>query len=148
MEKKARNLVDAISQHGFSPFLSAQLAQTESRFAEIEKALRAKPAAKLPAFTDEQIRAFLRKESQAFCELLKGDPERARQEIQKRITRLVMTPKETHNDAVLEVSGDIELLRTENVLQESPLERTSQQYISPRITLANMLLDPSLTHAA
>jgi hypothetical protein len=147
MEKKASNLVDAISQHGFSPFLSAQLAQTESRLAEIEKALRAKPAAKLPAFTDEQIRAFLRKESQTFCELLKGDPERARQEIQKRITRLVMTPKETPNGAVLEVSGDIELLRSDSVLEESPLDGTAQQYALPRIVIT-VVLDPSLPFAA
>ncbi len=106
--------------------------------------MRANPAAKLPTFTEEQIGNFLRNECEGFCELLKGDPERARQEIQKRIKKLVMTPKETPNGAVLEVSGDIELIRTGDVLDKSPLERTAQQYILPRIPIANVVLDPSL----
>ena len=147
LEKKARNLVDAISQHGFSPFLSAQLANAESWLAEIEKLLRAKPAAKLPTFTDEQIRDFLRKECHDFCELLKGDPETARREIQKRIKKLVLTPRETPNGAILEVSGDIDLLRAGDVLHESPLDGTSQQYVVSRILIA-VVLDPSLPFAA
>ena len=127
LEKQARHLVDAISQHGYSPFLSAQLAGAESRLAEIERSLSAKTATKLPTFTDEQIRGFLRKECNDFCELLKGDPETARREIQKQIKKLVMTPKETPNGTVFEVSGDVELLRTGDALDESPLEGTAQQ---------------------
>jgi hypothetical protein len=127
LEKQARHLVDAISQHGYSPFLSAQLAGAESRLAEIERSLSAKTATKLPTFTDEQIRRFLRKECNDFCELLKGDPETARREIQKQIKKLVMTPKETPNGTVFEVSGDVELLRTGDALDESPLEGTAQQ---------------------
>jgi hypothetical protein len=83
--------------------------------------LKAKPAAKLPTFTEKQVANFLHKECETFCELLKSDPERARGEIQKRIKKLVLTPKETPGGAVLEVSGDIELLRTGDVLEESPL---------------------------
>ncbi len=86
----------------------------------------------------------MRRESQDFCELLKGDPERARQEIQKRIKKLVMTPKETPNGAVLEVSGDIELLRTGDVLLESPLEGIAQHCTLPWIAIADVVLDPSL----
>jgi DNA invertase Pin-like site-specific DNA recombinase len=140
LERQARHLVDAIAQHGYSPFLSAQLAGVESRLKEVERLLSTKPTPKLPTFTDEQIREFLRKESEDFCELLKGDSEKARQEIQKRIKKLVMTPKETPNGAVLEVSGDIELLRTGDVLDESPLEGIAQHYTLP-VTVA---LDPSL----
>jgi hypothetical protein len=87
---------------------------------------------------------FLRKERKDFCELLKGDPETARREIQKRIKKLVLTPKETPGGAVLEVSGDIELLRTGDVLDESPLEGIAQHYTLPRIVIANVVLDPSL----
>jgi hypothetical protein len=144
LEKQARHLVDAISQHGYSPFLSAQLAGVESRLKEVERLLSTKPAPKLPTFTDEQIRGFLQKESEDFCELLKGDPERARQEIQKRIKKLVMTPKETPNGAVLKVSGDIELLRTGDVLDEIPLEGIAQHYMLP----VAATLDPSLTLTA
>jgi site-specific DNA recombinase len=139
IQKKARNLADAIAQHGFSQFLSEQLAEAESRLAEIERLLRAKPAAKLPAFTDEQIRGFLRKECHDFCELLKSEPEAARREIQKRIKNLILTPKQTPTGAVLEVSGDIELLRTGDVLDESPLDGTALQYIQPRIVITAVL---------
>jgi len=143
LEKQARHLVDAVAQHGYSSFLSGQLAAVESRLAEIERLLSARPAPKLPMFTDDQVREFLRKEAEGFCELLKGAPEIARREIQKRIKNLILTPKETPSGAVLEVSGDIELLRTGDVLDESPLDGTVQQYTLPRIVIT-LVLDPQL----
>jgi hypothetical protein len=66
---------------------------------------------------------------QSFCELLMSEPEIASQEIQKRIKRIALTPKETADGVVLEVSGDVELLRAGDVLVESPLDGTLQQYI-------------------
>ena len=111
---------------------------------KFERSLSAKTATKVPTFTDEQIRGFLRKECNDFCELLKGDPETARREIQKQIKKLVMTPKETPNGTVFEVSGDVELLRTGDVLLESPLDGTAQQYNLPRIPMVNVMLYPRL----
>jgi hypothetical protein len=61
------------------------------------------------------------KESEDFCELLKDDPETARGGIQKRIKKLVLTPRETPKGVVLEVTGYIELLQTGDVRDESPL---------------------------
>ena len=87
------------------------------------------------------------KECKDFCELLKADAEIARQELEKRIKKLVLTPKETPSGAVLEVSGDVELLRTGDVLDESPLEGTAQHYTLPRIVIT-IILDPSLPVAA
>jgi hypothetical protein len=80
--------------------------------------------------------------------LLNDDPETARQEIQGRIKKLVLTPIETPNGAVLEVSGDVELLRTGDVLDESPLEGIAQHYALPRIVLSDLVLDLSLPFAA
>jgi site-specific DNA recombinase len=147
LDRKGRNLAEAIAQQGSSPFLSSELARVDARLAEIDQLLRAKPISKLPTFTDEQIRGFLRKECNDFCELLKGDPETARREIQKHIKKLVMTPKETPDGAVLEVSGDIELLRTGDLLDESPLDGIAQHYTFPRIVIT-VVLDPSLPVAA
>jgi hypothetical protein len=84
LENQAGRIADAIGQHGYSPVLSAQLSKVESRMAEIDRLLTAKPASTLPKFTDDQIREFLRQESKDFCDALTGDPEFARQEIQKR----------------------------------------------------------------
>jgi site-specific DNA recombinase len=142
LKKQAEHLVDAIAQHGMSSFLSAQLATVESRLAEIEHLLTAQPAAKLPTFTDEQIQEFLRQERQNFCEALTGDPEVARREIQKRITNLIVTPKETPDGAVLEVTGDVGLFRGDVLLGVS-LEGISEQYIGG-IPLSGVVLYPSL----
>lgn len=56
----------------------------------------------------------------------------------------ILTPKDTLEGPVLEVSGDVALLRTGDVLVESPLEGIAQQYTAPRMALANIMLDPSL----
>lgn len=132
----------------YSPVLSAQLSKVESRMAEIDRLLTAKPASKLPRFTDEQIAEFLRQESKAFCDALTSDPEFARQEIQKRIKRLVLTPKDTPDRPVLEVSGDVALLRTGDVLVQSPMDGTSQHYIGASVSLAGVILNPSVPLAA
>lgn len=144
LEVQAGHLVDAIASHGISSFLSAQLESVEARLGEIERRLTAKPAAKLPRFTDEQIREFLRQECKDFCEALAGDPELAKKEIQKRIKNLVITPKDTPNGTVLEVKGDVALLRTGDVMLGVSMEGTSQQYIGSSIPLLGIVLNPSL----
>jgi hypothetical protein len=73
----------------------------------------------VPKFTGDQIREFLRQECRDFCDALTSDSEFARQEIQARIKKLVLTPKETPEGPVLEVSGDVGLLRTGDVLVRS-----------------------------
>jgi hypothetical protein len=84
----------------------------------------------------------LRQECQDFCDALTSDAEFARQEIQKRIEKLVLTPKETPEGPVLEVSGDVALLPTGDVLVGSPIQRACQQYISAS-TLAPIILIPA-----
>lgn len=145
LEKQAIRLADAIAQHGHSSVLLAQLSKLESRMAEIDRLLKVKPETKLPRFTDRQIAEFLRHECQDFSEALAGDPELARQEIQKRIKNLVLTPKDTPDGPVLEVSGDVALLRQGDVLVESPVDGTSQQYIGTSLLLLGIVLNPTLS---
>jgi hypothetical protein len=68
------------------------------------------------------IRDSLREECNNFCELLVSDAETARREIQMRIKKRVLTPRETPDGMVLEVCGDVELRRAGDVLVESSLE--------------------------
>ncbi len=91
--KRAERLVDAIARHGISSFLSAQLERVESRLAEIDRQLTAKPATRLPTFRDEQIREFLRQQRQYFFAALADEPEFAKREIQRHSKKLVMTPE-------------------------------------------------------
>ena len=146
--RKAGHLVDAIASHGISSFLSAQLETVESRLGEVERLLTAKPTTKLPTFTDDQIREFLRQERQNFSDALAGDPALAKQEFQKRIKKLIITPKETPDGTVLEVTGDVELFRGEDVMLEVSLEGIAEHYINPTIFLTGVVLDPSLDLSA
>ena len=57
--------------------------------------------------------------------------------------KLVLTPKETTEGHRLEVAGDVALFLGDDVMEDSSLEGTSQQYIVPRILIA-VVLDPSL----
>ena len=143
LERQADRVADGIGKHGYSPVLSAQLSKLESRMEEIDRLLTAKPESKLPKFTDEQIREFLQQECKDFCDALTSDPAFARQEIQKRIKKLVLTPKETAEGPILEVSGDLALLRTGDVLVESSIQRDSEQYIGISMPLAGISLTPA-----
>ncbi len=144
LQVQAEHLADAIARHGLSSVLSLRLSTLEARLAEIERQLAAKSLAKLPTFSDEEIREFLHKECKDFCEILVGDPELAKQEIQKRIKRLVLTPKRTPNGTVLEVSGDVGLFQREGVMVNNSLEGIAQHYISPPLRFEGCTLDPSL----
>lgn len=66
-----------------------------------------------------------------------------RSEIQKRIKKLVIMPKETPEGTVLEVKGDVELLRGGDVMLGSSLDGTSQQYIGTATRLEGILLTPA-----
>ena len=147
LENQAVRLADAIGQHGYSSVLSTQLSKVETRIGEIDRLLAAKPKPKLPKFTDQQVAEFLRHECEDFSDALTSDPEFARQEIQKRIKKLVLTPKETPEGPVLEVSGDVGLLRTGDVLVKGSIQRTSEQYITS-VALDGVILHPSILAAA
>jgi hypothetical protein len=67
----------------------------ETRLAEINRTMDRKPAGQTPTFSTEQINEFLKRKSRAFADVLTGDPTRAKQELQKHITKLVLTLKET-----------------------------------------------------
>lgn len=148
LDKQASHLVDAIRQLGCSPYLSAELTKVESRIAEIDRLLTVKPTSKPTTFTDEQVAEFLRQECRDFCDALAGDAEFARREIQKHIKSLVLTPKDTSDGTVLEVSGDVALLRAGDVLVKSPMGGIAQHYIGASISLTSVRLDPSLPLAA
>jgi DNA/RNA endonuclease YhcR with UshA esterase domain len=80
--------------------------------------------------------------------LLTGDPELAKQEIQKRIKKLVLTPKQTADGTVLEVTGDVELFKQqEDVMLNNSMEGIAQHYTTARIALAHVVLRPSMALA-
>lgn len=155
LQRQAANLVDAIAKYGISPLLSSQLGTVEAKLADIDRQLAPKPLPKMQAFSDDEIRTFLRNECRNFCELLTSDPERARAEIQKRIKKLVLTPKKTLCGKQLEVTGDIALFVEDGAMLNNSIQRSLQHYIdvtgfnkdvdepSPTIPLSGIQLCPA-----
>jgi len=148
LRQQAANLTDAIKKHGISQFLSAELAAVESALGDIERCLTAKLEPKIPTVSEKDIREFLRHKAETFCGILTSDPARARQELQKRIKKLILTPRDTPNGPVLEVTGDVALFaRDGDVMQTNSLEGIAQHYSAGSIPIA-IVLDPSFPLAA
>ena len=149
LTSQGRRLGEAIATLGLSAFVAEQLRSVESRLAEIDRLLTSKPAAKLPTFTDEQIWRVPAKECKDFCELGYGHLEVAKREIQKRIKRLVLTPRQTPNGTVFEITGDVELFQHEDAMLNNSMEGIGQHCaLLSDWSLADVMLDPSLPVAA
>ena len=146
LKKHIANLVSAIAEYGMSPNLKTQLAANEARLKEVERALSAKPEAQVQKFSAEEIRGFVRRKSREFADILLGEPAIAKQELQKRIGKLVLTPKETPNGWALEVSGDVALFvqPDTDVMLTNSREGFGQHYIDSAIPFTGTFLDPSL----
>ena len=146
---EAQNIAEAIAQQRISPVLSRRLAQTEARLSEIDDLLSAPRQVEFPTFSAEEIRSALRDQSQRLVEILTGDKAAAKQELQRRIDKLILTPRETPTGWVLDISGSIGLFTgaSDEMLTNS-LEGIGQHYALPRIELTGVVLDPSLPVAA
>ena len=145
---EAQNIAEAIAQQRISPVLSRRLAQTEARLSEIDDLLSAPRQVEFPTFSAEEIRSALRDQSQRLVEILTGDKAAAKQELQRRIDKLILTPRETPTGWVLDISGSIGLFTgaSDEMLTNS-LEGTAQHYTLPRIVIT-IILDPRLPVAA
>jgi site-specific DNA recombinase len=116
--KKAQNLAEAIGETGISPTLKSLLGEAEARIAAIDVELATATAPALPEFTDHQIRSFVDAQAHRFAEVLKGDPQTAKEELQKRVSRLDLTPKQTDDGPVYVVTGDVAIFVSEDAMQD------------------------------
>jgi hypothetical protein len=147
--KEQGNLVNAIAQHGLSEGLSARLTSVENRISQIQRLRDAGAEPKAPEFTIEEVREFLRRKTQEFTNTLAGNAETSRAQLQKRITKLVLTPKQTPDGSVFDVTGDINLFQGNgDVMLTNSLEGIGEHYFGASILLAGVRLDPSLPVAA
>jgi hypothetical protein len=81
------------------------------------------------------------REATGFAEALAGDRPLARQELQKRIGKLILTPS-AENERVFEVSGDVRLfVGADGGMQSNSLEGIAQQYMGGRLSLDGIVLN-------
>jgi len=138
-----------MAKHGFSAALSARLAAVEARLTQVEHLRNRASEPKVPQFTIEEMREFLRRKVHEFADILASDAATAREQLRRRITKLIVTPKQTPDRPVFEVAGDVSLFQgNEDVMLTDSLEGIAEHYIAASIPLAGAVLDPSLPLAA
>ena len=143
LKKEQENLVEGIAKHGFLHALSARLATVDSRIAQIQRLRDAGVEPKVPEFTTEEIREFVQRKSQEFANILAGDAAIAREQLRKRITKVVLTPKQTPHGPVFEVTGDVSLFRgSGDMMLTNSLERIAEHYTSFSISRTGLHLNP------
>lgn len=109
------NLAEEVAAHGGSDTLRSMMRRKEKRKAEVD-VLLSQSNSPAKQVSDAEIDNFLRK---AFAELgdtLLGDPLRSRQELQKRISWLTLTPIIHDGSPAYVVSGNVGLFSDEDVV--------------------------------
>ena len=109
LKSKAANIAEAIAAIGHSPTLLAQLATIEAEIGRLDDQLSTLNQPLEISASLEDLRSFFCEKALELRTLLRGDVERARQALAKHIEKLVLTPKETPEGPVFEVSGDVDV---------------------------------------
>jgi hypothetical protein len=83
-------------------------------------------------FSEREIRELLAEQTRHFAELLAGDPMRAKEELRKRVTGLVLTPVIADDSRLYQISGDVRLFgNSEDVMQDKQGELLALHYTLP-----------------
>jgi hypothetical protein len=94
---------------GHSATLLQQLAGIESEIGRLDERLALANQPLDLAFSLESIRDFVSREVLDFKAAFDSEPTKARQTLAKHIEKLILTPRETENGPLYDVSGDIDL---------------------------------------
>lgn len=142
--RRVQNLVEAVAQHRISAALSEELERAELRRDELKASLAA-ASTPAPTFTTDELREFLQRQMGRFAEILAEDRALAREELRKRIDKIILTPRDTPEGPALVASGDLRLFATgdDGALQRSSFHRFSQQYTQLAVPLRPIILIPS-----
>jgi hypothetical protein len=145
LHAQARNLAEAIAAMGHSPTLLSQLSTVEREAERVEARLAQMNKPMDLAVTLEELREFVARKAADLGGILRADVATARRTLAKHIEKLVLTPRETPEGAVLEVSGDVDLFGGEPcVVQMVARDGIAQHYNVLTIPLTGIYLDPKL----
>ena len=134
-------LTDAIAGHGLSHALSAKLRQSELRVEEIERLLSVKDKPASPKIGSGEAEEFLKRKVDELVEVLRWDPIHTKQELLKRIDKLVLTPEVRDGEDVYVVRGDVRLFAAEDdVMLTNTGTRIGEHYTTLSISLDGLVL--------
>ena len=140
LHKRVMNLTEAIAENGTSPNLSAALRRHESRMAVIEKLLATREKPPSPTLDPGEAEEFLRGKLDTLVEVLLGDPLVTKQELRKRIEKLVLTPEKRDGSDVFVVTGDLKLFAADDAMLGKSLEGIGEHCIDLRVPLNGLVL--------
>jgi hypothetical protein len=109
LKSKAANVAEAIAAIGHSPSLLAQLATIEAEIGKLDEQLATLNQPQEISTSLEELRTFFSERALELRTVLRADVDRAREALAKHIKKLVLTPKDTPQGPVFEVSGDVEV---------------------------------------
>ena len=126
------NLVRAIKEIGHSRSLLAELTDVEARIERIEQQLEASTIPPAKAVTEEEVRLFLAANRLSFADLMGGEPEAVRFELQKRMSYITLTPSLGPDGHGYIATGDVGLFsRTDDVVQSNQVPLIEPHYTIP-----------------
>lgn len=129
LKRQIANCIDTAIAFGPSPVLTDRHEKLKQRLAAIEP--RPTIAVRQENYSREQIESFVAKKLSDLEAVLVSDPERAKWEMKKRVTHLVMNPLVTPEGRFFEVSGDLRLFADpDDVMLDGSVHRSEQHYNS------------------
>jgi site-specific DNA recombinase len=109
LKGKAANVAEAIAAMGHSPSLLTQLGAIEGEIAKIDDQISSLNQPQELGVSYDDLSKFFYEKASELREALRADVETARKALAKHIQKLVLTPKETSDGPIFEVSRDVEI---------------------------------------
>jgi len=132
LKGQAQNLGEAIAKMGHSATLLHQLAGIESEIERIDEQLAMANQPLDLAFSLELIRDFVSEKALDFRMAFDAEPGKARQILANHIEKLILTPRETADGPVYDVSGDIDLFGGDRAAMGLVLKATTGRGPRPK----------------
>jgi site-specific DNA recombinase len=141
LEAKRENLIDAIEQYGMSGALQARLDKVEASLREIALLLTAPAEEPREIVSEQEIEAFLEQKMTQIASVLASDPERAKLEVQNRVSALYFEPIDTPSGPGFRVAGDLRLFLTpEDVKVGTPFQMSADLYKSAAVPIETVII--------
>ncbi len=124
------NLLDAIERYGMSDALQARFEKAEADLREIDAVLTSPAEEPQDIASEQEIEEFLKQKMTQIASVLASNPERAKREVQNRISALYFEPVTLPSGPGFKVTGDLRLFLTpEDVKLNTCLKMTSDLYM-------------------
>ena len=108
-------MADAIAEFGHSPILLTKLSEVDAQINEVDRRMDEHKPVDLTA-TVAEMREFVIRNVMQLRTLLHEDASKSKAAFVRHIGRLTLTPKQTQDGPIYEVSGAVDLLTTNDVV--------------------------------